>query len=129
MTTQAVSKTYILGDLHGTLDTLAGWILTYANAFGNGDVGAGIAIPGAADKSIQVTGTFGTGGSVALEGSNDGTNYFALTNPTGTTIAVTAAGLVAVTEACLWIRPHVTAGDGTTALVAVVFTRNTQTIW
>ncbi len=126
MTTQSVTKTYILGDLHGTLDTLAGWILTYANAFGNGDVGAGIAIPGAADKSIQVTGTFGAGGSVALEGSNDGVNFYPLTDPTGTIIAITAAQIKAATEATYYVRPHVTAGDGSTALTITIFCRNTQ---
>jgi hypothetical protein len=125
MTAQAVTKTQILTDLHGTLDALSGWNFTWA-AMANGDTGAPVNFPGYGDKSIQVTGTFGAGGSCTLEGSNDGVNFFALTNPTGTTIALTAAGIVAVTEAAQFIRPHVTAGDGTTALIAVVFARNTQ---
>ena len=129
MTVQAVTQTQILGGIHnGATDAVCGFINTWAT-MANGDTGKPVQLPGYGDKSIQVTGTFGSGGSCTLEGSNDGTNYFALTNPTGTTIAVTAAGLVAVTEACLWVRPHVTAGDGTTALVAVVFTRHTHTIW
>ncbi len=134
MTVQAVTQTQILGSIHngpsGT-DTVVGWDNVWA-AMANGDTGAPIQMPGYGDKSIQVTGTFGAGGSCTLEGSNDltnPTNFFPLTTPAGTTIAITSAGLVAVTEACLWIRPHVTAGDGTTALVAKVFCRNTQTIW
>jgi hypothetical protein len=96
----------------------------------NGDTGTPITLPGNGDKSIHVTGTFGAGGSCTLEGSNDETNpptnWFALTNPSGSVIAITSAGGQAVVEAVVWIRPHVTAGDGTTALVAKVFCRNTQ---
>ena len=32
-------------------------------------------LPALADKSIQVTGTAGAGGSIAIEGSHDGVNY------------------------------------------------------
>lgn len=69
--------------------------------------------------SFQATGTFGAGGSVRLEGSEDGVNYFALT-PT----ALVAAGIFAplgVTEHPKFIRPSVTAGDGTTAITVVGF--------
>lgn len=125
MTVQACTKTQVLVDLHGTLDAVAGYSLQWAAA-ANGDTGAPQLLPGYADKSIQVTGTFGSGGSCTLEGSNDGVNYFALTDPTGTTIAITSAGGKAITESTMYIRPHVTAGDGTTALVATVFCRSTQ---
>lgn len=94
----------------------------------NTDVGLPVdRFAGFADKSIQVEGTFGAGGSVAAEGSNDGTNYRALTDPQGTTIAITAAGIKAITEAVMNFRPHVTAGDGTTSLTVTVFFRKTQT--
>lgn len=85
-------------------------------------------IAGYADKTIQVEGTFGAGGSVVLEGTNDGNpnHYRPLTNPQGTPIALTAAGLQALTEAVIWVRARVTAGDGTTALTASVFFRRTQ---
>lgn len=69
--------------------------------------------------SFIVTGTFGTGGSIRLEGSNDGTNWFALSST-----ALTAAGIFAAlgaTEHPKFIRPNVTAGDGTTALTVVGF--------
>lgn len=125
MAVQAVTQTEVLNDLHGTLDAVAGYQLVWA-AMANGDTGLPVLLPGNADRTIQVTGTFGTGGSVALEGSNDGTNFFALTDPTGTVIAITSAGIKAITEACMYVRPHVTAGDGTTALVAKMFCRNTQ---
>jgi hypothetical protein len=69
--------------------------------------------------SFSVTGTFGVGGSVRLEGSEDGTNWFALSPA-----ALTSAGLFAalgLTEHPKFIRPNVTAGDGTTALTVVGF--------
>lgn len=66
-----------------------------------------------------VTGTFGAGGSVRLEGSNDGTNWFAL-SPTALTAAGSFAAL-GLAEHPKFIRPNVTAGDGTTALTVVGF--------
>lgn len=132
--------TRIMGQ--GSLD---GWQVKWG-PMANGDVGlpvgstigdgAGAIVPsggsgffaGYADKSIQVSGTFGAGGSVACEGSNDGgSNYFAMTDPSQTVIAITAAGGKSVTEATIWVRPHVTAGDGTTSLTATMFFRKTQT--
>lgn len=112
----------------------------------NGDVGLGVGNPlgfgagattvagggpnlaGYADKSIQVEGTFGAAGSVACEGTNDGNaaHFRALTDPSQVTIAITAAGIKSVTEAVIWVRPHVTAGDGTTSLTATMFFRKTQ---
>lgn len=112
---------------HGTGAGTAGAQLTWG-PMANGDTGAPAQLPGSGDKSIAVTGTFGAAGSCTLEGSNDGTNFFALTNPTGSVIAITSAGMQAVTEACIYIRPHVTAGDGTTSLTATVFCRNTQAL-
>lgn len=75
------------------------------------------------DQSVQVTGTFGVGGTVVLEGSNDGTNWFTLNNSQGASLSFTAAGLKKVQEGALYIRPHVTAGDGTTAIVVAMLLR------
>lgn len=97
-----------------------GWIASWP-AMANGDVGEALELPGYQDRSIQAAGTFGTGGSVAAEGSNEGTNYAALRDPSSTTIALTAAGVKGVLEATRYIRPHVTAGDGTTALNVTMF--------
>lgn len=66
-----------------------------------------------------VTGTFGAAGSVRLEGSNDGTNWFAL-SPAALTAAGSFAALGAA-EHPKYVRPNVTAGDGTTALNVVAF--------
>ncbi len=66
--------------------------------------------------SVQVEGTFGTGGTVVLEGSNDGTNWRTLKDRQGTAISLTAAGVRQLGEITEKIRPRVTAGDGATSL-------------
>jgi len=82
----------------------------------NGDDGESIGFSQYTDKSVQVTGTFGAGGSVRIEGSNDGSNWAVLTDPQGNDLNITAAKIEMVTEATLYVRPRVTAGDGTTSL-------------
>lgn len=69
------------------------------------------------EKTVQVTGTFGAGGTIAIEGSNDATNWFTLTDMQSTAISKTSAALEAIAECPRYIRPRVTAGDGTTNLV------------
>jgi len=84
------------------------------NALPNGGAGQPSLVAQWRSAFFQVTGTFGSGGSVQMEGSNDGTNWVKL-SPT----ALVAAGLFAalgVNERPRFIRPHVTAGDGTTSL-------------
>lgn len=89
----------------------------------NGDVGDAQGYAEFADKSVQVHGTFGVGGSITFEGSNDGTNWFPLTDLQGNAITKTAAALEHISEATVFVRPHVTAGDGTTSLTAILFVR------
>lgn len=89
----------------------------------NGDDGDPLEMPGSADRSIQFTGTFGVGGTIVLEGSNDGTNYVTLTDPQGNAISKTAAGIEAVLELTRYVRPRVTGGDGTTSLVATMLVK------
>lgn len=92
----------------------------------NGDVGAAVSLAEFADKSIQFTGTFGAGGTIVLQGSNDltsPTNWFTLTDPQTSSISKTAAALEQVIEQTVWVRPNVTAGDGTTSLTAKLLCR------
>lgn len=89
----------------------------------NGDDGTPIEMPGSADRSIQFVGTFGAGGTIVFEGSNDGTNYATLADPQGNAISKTSAGIEAILEITRYVRPRVTAGDGTTNLVATLLVR------
>lgn len=88
----------------------------------NGDTGTPLDPTPFGGATLQVTGTFGVGGSLTLEGTVDGTNYAPLNTLAGAAIAVTAAGLVQIQSPgpYLNIRPRVTAGDGTTTLVATL---------
>lgn len=114
----------VSGTVAPTLKSVDGSLLSFSwTPMLNGDVGTQAEFGEFADRSVQFTGTFGSGGSASLEGSNDGTNWFILTQPGGTAATKTAAGLVAIVELTQFIRPHVTAGDGTTSLTAIVFAR------
>jgi len=91
----------------------------------NGDVGSAIEMPGATERSIQFSGTFGVGGTIVFQGSNDGTNWVTLTDPQGNAISKTAAAIEKVQEVTRFVRPSVTAGDGDTALTATLLLRRT----
>ncbi len=95
---------------------------TWAN-MANGDTGEPIDWPAYADRSVQVVGTFGAAGSVSMEGSNDGTNFVALSDPRGNAMAVTSAKIEQVEDCTFQTRPNVTAGDGTTSLTVTLFAR------
>lgn len=89
----------------------------------NGDVGdTAVRLGHYADRSVQVVGTFGAGGSVSLKGSNDGgTTWATLTDPAGNAITFTSTGLKQILHLPHRIRPEVTAGDGTTSLDVYLF--------
>lgn len=93
-------------------------VLRTWSAIPNGNQGDAVAGPW--DTAFfQVTGTFGAAGSVQIEGSNDGATWVKLSPA-----ALTSAGLFAalgVTERPKFVRPNVTAGDGTTALTVTAF--------
>lgn len=89
----------------------------------NGDTGAGAQWVDYSDRCIQVTGTFGAGGSVTIQGSNDGTNWAALSDPQGNALTFTATKIEQALELPRYVRPSVTAGDGTTNLVVTICMR------
>jgi hypothetical protein len=91
--------------------------------FSGTDVGLPIEMPGSADRSVQISGTLGAGGSLRIEGSNDGTNYATLTDPQGNALDLTSLKIETVMEITRYIRPRVTAGDGTTSLTCTILVR------
>ena len=86
----------------------------------NGDSGTPYGMSGFADRTVQIGGTFGTGGTVVVEGTNDGTNYATLNDPQGVAISKTSAALVGVAQITKFIRPRVSAGDGTTSITVTL---------
>jgi len=111
------------------------------NTMANGDTGSPLPWGEWADRtahfwttnSAGTASTLGAGGSVSFEGSNDydpntgnaGT-WTVLTDQNGSVMTYTAIGLKQCTESPLWVRPHVTAGDGTTACNVVASLRRIQ---
>jgi hypothetical protein len=89
----------------------------------NGDQGASVDWALYADRSVQVTGTFGTGGTVTIEGSNDDVNFVPLSDARGNNLAINAAKIEQVEDVSKAIRPNVTGGDGTTDLTVTLFAR------
>lgn len=69
--------------------------------------------------AMQVTGTFGSA-TITLQGSNDGTNFAAITDPSGNDIAVTAAGIVDFSTAAAYIRPSSAGGTADDVTVTVI---------
>jgi hypothetical protein len=72
------------------------------------------------DRCFQVTGTFGAGGSVTIQGSNDGTNWASLADPQGNALVFTSQRIEQALELPRYVRPLVTAGDGTTNLTVTL---------
>jgi hypothetical protein len=89
----------------------------------NGDSGTPYQTPEYPDKSVQITGTFGVAGTCLIEGSNDNTSWFPLTDFSGASLSFTAAGLRGITENTVYVRPRISSGDGTTALTVKLLAR------
>lgn len=82
----------------------------------NGDTGAPYDCPGLKDKSVHVAGTFGTGGTVVIQGTNMETSpsWVTLADPQGNLLSFTTEKIEQILENTLKVRPAVTAGDATT---------------
>lgn len=97
----------------------------------NGDDGEPLQAQEFADLSVSVIGTPGVGLSFNWEGSNVPTpttdaDWFVLTDAQGSPITKSATFLEQVAECCLWMRPHITAGDGATALTVYAYLRRAR---
>jgi hypothetical protein len=90
-------------------------------ALGAGDVGVPVAFPGAADRTVQMIGTFG-GATVAMQGTLEATptTWLPVTDAQGNAISATANALEAITELVRWIRPIVTGGTGTAVTILLL---------
>lgn len=93
------------------------------SALANNDDGAPVDWVDFADRCFQVTGTFGASGSITMQGSNDGANWSALSDPQGNALTFTSSKIEQALELPRYVRPLVTAGDGTTNLVVTLCMR------
>ncbi len=87
------------------------------------DVGEAVALPQYSDKTVQVTGDFGTVGVVQIEGSIEAPTeasptYVTLVDPQGTALSIATADdkLRTILDNCVFIRPRISAGSGTVNL-------------
>ena len=103
----------------GGIDTI---VATWTPLAASGDIGQALQRTDLADRSVQVTGTFAAA-TIVFEGSNDGSNYFTLSNPAGAALSFTAAGLMQVNQPVAFVRPHVTLGSGASLTVAMTARR------
>lgn len=85
-------------------------------ALQNGDDGQPTSFSNFADRSVQVGGVFGVGGTVVLEGTNDGLNWATLHDSQGLSLSITGPKIAVILEPCFKVRPRVTAGDTDTAI-------------
>lgn len=78
----------------------------------NGDAGDPVRYTEYADRSVQITGSFG-GGTVTMQGSNDVTspsNWFTLTDTLENDITKTGTAAEQILQASVWIRPSLSGG-------------------
>jgi len=87
------------------------------------DVGAAVELPGS-DRTYQLSGTLGVGGAVIMQGSEDGTNWGSLHDLAGNVLTLDAIGELFVSaEAPRYVRPSVSAGNGTTDITVTMSSR------
>jgi hypothetical protein len=98
-------------------------VITWALLTTTNNYGSPMAMPGSADRSVQMIGTLGGGGAVTIYGSNvadpdltDEDDWAVLTDPQGNNLVLSTLKIEAITEVTRWIRPKITAGDGSTSL-------------
>lgn len=89
-----------------------------------GDIGSAFSQSDASlDRMLQVHGTFGAAGNLAMQGSLDGTNYAVAADNSGTLLNITTTKVRNVFDGPLFYSPVITAGDGTTSLTAILMLR------
>ncbi len=86
------------------------------------DTATSVEVPQRADKTIQVSGNFGTNGDIHVEGSLDPDKivWSDLVDPQGNTITFLAAGIETILENVIAIRPTVAAGTGVAVTIRIL---------
>ena len=107
----------VTGNGHATLVT---WVLTDGDS--TGDAASWVQY---ADRNIQIVGTF-NGGTVVIEGSNDGVNYSPLSDAQGNALTFTAMKIEQILEVTKYTRPRITSGTGVSVSVLALCRRNTR---
>lgn len=80
-----------------------------------------------ADRCVHILGTFDSA-TVLWQGSNDGTNYVTLTDPSSTAISKTAAAIEQVLESALFQRPNTSGGGGSQSVKVICVMRRQRSV-
>lgn len=94
----------------------------------NGDTGLPYPVFRQTERSVQVYGTFGVGGKVIIEGSNDDSSsitYATLKDPQGNILEISVPKIEKISECSLVIRPKVVGTSLTNLTVVMIFTSST----
>lgn len=75
-----------------------------------------------ADRCVEIVGTF-DGATITLQGSNGGSTYYTLNDPTGTDISAASAKLFQVLENPLFTKPAISAGTTVDVDVIMIMRR------
>ena len=101
-------------------NTAAGVTIVTWTPLAGTDTGVPVTLSYASDLTFQVFGTF-DGATVTFQGSNNGTNWHALTQRGGTTnMAYTGAANHAANEMPAFVRPNVSGGGAGTELTVIL---------
>lgn len=108
-------------------DNLFGGRVVATVTLANGDESTDLGLFNYPEKTIEISGTFGAGGTINIRGKNVSsatvTEYLALhraNDPTLTLTGLTAVILSGLVEDPQFIKADVDAGDGTTELTVTV---------
>ena len=75
---------------------------------------------GGVTSSVHFSGTFAGGTSMSMEQSNTGTNYLALADKDGNTIASTAESIHELNTAARYVRPTIASGSADSVTATLV---------
>jgi hypothetical protein len=95
-------------------------VVAYEWVMEEGDTAISVEVPNKSDKTVQVSGTFGSA-TVTVQGSVDQAAgvFNDLRDPQGNTISVTSADIVTVLENVAFIQPVVSGGSGTSVTIRI----------
>lgn len=105
-------------------------IVTWSLLTTTNNYGSAVRLPGWADRSVQLTGTLSAAGAVTMYGSNvfspnaaNDDDWAILNDAQGDPIVLNSLRIEAIIEVPLWVRPKITAGDGSTSLTVRMLLR------
>jgi hypothetical protein len=78
------------------------------------------------DRTIQAVGNFSGGATIALHGSNDGTNYSAIRDVSDAAIALAVDEIQTVQEVPLYVKPVIAGGDGSADIDVILVMRRSN---